>query len=103
MDWHEGRHDLLIAEVANAAWQFGKDASGRRPIAERVRSFLDDYAAAGGPAEAEMNAFIAPLVRWRLREEARLSLTLSARGLPTDVRYREVLADAFRALRDFTF
>ncbi len=100
VDWHEAHTDLLLAEVANAAWQFGKDPSGRDLATDRARSFLDRYADAGGVAEVTQRDLVLPLIRWRLREEVRLSDVLSARGFLVDEPYREALIVAFSSLRD---
>jgi Ser/Thr protein kinase RdoA (MazF antagonist) len=100
VDWHEARHGLLIAEVAGAAWEFGKDDSSKTLDAALSQAFLDRYRSAGGPAEVGNAELIVPLIRWRLREEARLSLALAGRGLPDVHRpYREAITAAFTGLR----
>lgn len=100
VDWHEARHDLLIREVASAVWEFSKDSSGRTLAVESAYDFLDCYRDAGGPAEVDGHELIVPLIRSRLREEARTSLGLAARGLPdTHSPYRDAVTSAFVALR----
>lgn len=99
VDWHEARHDLLLAEVASATWELSKDATSRSFSSERARAFLDAYAAADGPAEVRDRSLVVSLIRCRLREEALFSLVLEARGLPADVAYREAVTASFNALR----
>lgn len=100
VDWHDAHEDLLVSELASAAWQFGKDASGTTAIPGRIRQFIADYLSAGGPAQASRPEVLVSLMRWRIRAEMRTSLALEARGVPTDIAYRSVLAAAFQSLRD---
>lgn len=95
VDWHEAHHDLLLAEVASAAWEPRKDAMSRSFSSERARAFLDAYADAGGPANVRDRSLIVPLIRWRLRVEA----LLEARGAVADRSYREAMTTSFNALR----
>ena len=100
VDWHEARHDALVGEVARAAWEFGKDAAGTHLIAKRARAFLERYRSAAGPAEVQDLRLLVPLIRSRLREEARLSLKLAARGLADDTAYRAAVIASFVSLRE---
>lgn len=95
VDWHEARHDVLVAEVASAAWEFSKDAMSRSFSRERARAFLDAYADAGGPADMRDRSLMIPLIRWRLRVES----LLESRGALADGSYREAMAASFNALR----
>lgn len=99
VDWHEAHHDLLVAEVAQATWEFSKGSDSRSFNRERARAFLDAYAEAGGPGRPHDRALVIPLIRWRLREEALLSLALEARQVPVDTSYREAVTASFRSLR----
>lgn len=99
VDWHEARQDLLLAEVAGATWELSKGPASRGFDVDRAQAFLNAYASAGGPADVADRSLIVPLIRWRLREEALLSLALEARGQPTDLAYREAVTASFMSLR----
>lgn len=100
IDWDESRIASFIDEVAWSAWEFGKTASGDDVDDARARAFLAAYGEAGGPWRPDDIDLVAPLIRWRLREEIARSRAAEARGESWDQDYREQELRAFERLRD---
>lgn len=98
-DWDESRVAPVIEEVAWAAWEFGKTASGDDLDGARARAYLAAYAEAGGPWGSGDSDRVVPLIRWRLRDEIARSCAAEARGEPWDADYREQELRAFERLR----
>ena len=103
VDWDDSAVDVLIQEVAWATWEFCKAPAGDALLDDRARAFLAAYGAADGPAEAEENALVVPLIRWRLREEVRRHLAAAERGEAWDRVYMEGQVRAFQLLGACTF
>lgn len=105
IDWDDARLAPQFEEGAWATWESAKVADGELLDVDRARAFLEDYASAGGLLPPDLDRSLAPLIRWRLREEIRRARSAAAREIvqtAEDEAYVARQVRAFGRIRDLS-
>ena len=94
-DWDDACYWTLENELAWSVWEFTQADDAATLDLDRAETFLQAYAASGGPVSIDDRSFIVPFIRDDIRTEIREAIALEEGGGESDAAYVERSYAAF--------